>query len=151
MRAGQGRGNVIFVGRVISEGITRFKAHISQQTGTDVKICLGRRASLALEATKALEVATEKMLKKATIQAELGIHASRFQILNYVSSNVGSGSQQSSQRNGISPYFGPQTTPGAQPSITSLLNKNEKKKGDLVVAKLVYYQGLSINIARSLY
>lgn len=134
-------------GKEFVGGITRFKAHISKLPNKDVDPCPNSSPDLALEAARALESVGDKRSRRQALQAELGVG------LGSPSTSVASGSattaRPSSSGIGISSYFEPRTTPGAQPSITSILKKNEKKHADLMIAKLIYYEGCAITITNN--
>ena len=113
-----------------------------------MEVCSGASAELILEANRDLDSTIQRRAKKIAIQMELGTRmSSKAGSVNH--SQFQASSTGAPRLVGLSPYFGPRTTPAAQPSITSLQNKNEKKKVDLLVAKLIYYEGLPINIIRS--
>jgi len=106
--------------KVFTRGLHRFKAHISRQTGKCVEIYSTASTYLALQATKDLESIARRRPRKVAVQVELGAR---------MSSSGESISQNQPSANGsvvfrpagLSPYFGPRTTLGAQPSI---LNRN---------------------------
>lgn len=65
---------------------------------------------------------------------------------NVSSPNVGASASASASRPsgsgypgrvGVHSYFQPRTTLGSQPSIMSMLKKQEKKEADLMLAKLI--------------
>lgn len=129
-------------GKEFVGGITRFKAHIAKLPNKDVDPCPNSSPDLALEAARALNSIGKKKTRKQAFQVEQGVGLGN----SSTSIASGSASQPSSCGIGIYSYFEPQTTPGAQPSITNLLKKNEKKHADLMIAKLIYYEGCVITI-----
>lgn len=104
-----------------------------------------------------LDSIVEKKERKQAIRMELGGMTSSSGNVSSpsVGANIASATRASGSGGhggvGIHSYFQPQTTPGSQPSIISMLKKKEKKEADLMLAKLIYYEGVPINITRSIW
>jgi len=48
-----------------------------------------------------------------------------------------------------SSFFVPRTTPGSQPSITSMLKKTEKEQADKLLAKFLFWSDIPFSIVRN--
>jgi hypothetical protein len=49
----------------------------------------------------------------------------------------------------FAPFYVPRTTPGAQPSIRSVLKKKEKKEADKVVGRCLFWSDIPLNITKN--
>lgn len=124
--------------------------------------CPNATSDLDLDAIRALDSIVERKERRQAFRMELGGMSSSSGNVSTSSPSVGARATASASRPGpsgsgspgmvgIHSYFQPRTTPGSQPSIVSMLKKKEKKEADLMLAKLIYYEGIPINITRSVW
>ena len=120
--------------------------------------CPNATSDLALDAIRALDSIVERKERKQAFRMELGGMTSSSGNVSSPSVGLGTRATASASRPsgsgslgvvGIHSYFQPRTTPRSQPSIISMLKKKEKKEVDLMLAKLIYYDGIPINITKS--
>jgi len=126
-------------------GVYRLKYHLAQIPGHEVAPCTNTNPEIIRRAMNSLgEIETTKLSKTALKSQILGFGVDR---------ESGSGSSASAYSTGspvaVSSFFAPRTTHGAQPSISSLIKKNEKEEADKLLGKLFLWSDIPFNVARN--
>jgi hypothetical protein len=121
-------------------GITRLKYHLAKISGHEVDICPNSTPEIMHIANKALEdmgLAREYREAKKAQFARGGGGISE------------EGSSAASIPPSTSSFFVPRTTPGAQPSIRSMVKQKEKEEADKLVGKCFLWSDIPFNIAKN--
>jgi hypothetical protein len=121
-------------------GITRLKYHLAKIPGHEVDICPNSTPEIMRIANKALEdmgLAREYREAKKAQFARGGGGISE------------EGSSAASIPPSTSSFFVPRTTPGAQPSIRSMVKQKEKEEADKLVGKCFLWSDIPFNIAKN--
>jgi hypothetical protein len=119
-------------------GITRLKYHLARIPGHEVDICPNSTTEIMHIANKALE--------------ELGLTRDYNKAKKAQFANCGifeEGSSVASIPPSTSSYFVSRTTPGAQPSIKSMVKQKEKEEADKLVGKFFLWSDIPFNIAKN--
>ena len=126
-------------GKKMHGGVYRLKYHLAKILGNEVDICPKASEELVAKATKALE---EYSANKQYTEAKKKEMASRSMPRGSTHTHGAMGvesseihSSQSVMPTTTSSYFMPRTTPGAQPSIKSMMKKKEKEEADKLVGR----------------
>ena len=118
-------------GKTMLGGVNRLKYHLAKIPGNEVDICPESSEELVAKATKALEeYSTNKQYTEAKKKEIASRSKSRGSTHTHGAMGVESSEIHSSQSiipTATSSYFMPRTTPGAQPSIKSMLKKKERR------------------------
>jgi hypothetical protein len=118
-----------------------------------VDICPNSSAELVVKATKAIEEYSEnKKYTKAKKKEMASRSKSRGSTHTHGAMGVESSEIHSSQSvmpTATSSYFMPRTTPGAQPSIKSMLKKKEKEEAEKLVGRCLLWSDIPFNFARN--
>ena len=103
-------------------GVYRLKYHLAQIPGHEVGPCTNTNPEIIRRAINSLEEIETTKLSKAALKSQI----SRFRVDR--ESGSGSLASTSSTANPVaaSSFFVPRTTPGAQPSISSLIKKKRE-------------------------
>jgi hypothetical protein len=140
-------------GKAMFGGVYRLKYHLAKIPGNEVGICTEASEELVAKATKALEeYSTNKQYTEAKKKEMASRSKSRGSTHTHGAMGVESSEIHSSQSvNPIatSSYFMPRTTPGAQPSIKSMLKKKEKEEADKLVGRCLLWSDIPFNFSRS--
>jgi len=138
-------------GKHMTGGIYRLKYHIAQIQGQNIGICDKSTPELIAKAKHAIEGYARKKDLKESMRREIasrskGSNTGTFNTLG----SVGAGSTgESAMPSETSPFFVPRTTPGAQPSIKSMLKPTEKKQADKLVGRCLLWSDIPFNFARN--
>jgi hypothetical protein len=120
-------------------GITRLKYHLARIPGHEVEICPKSTPEIMHIANKALE--------------ELGLTRDYNKAKKAQFAKTGGISEEGSSAASIPPstssYFVSRTTPGAQPSIKSMVKQKEKEEADKLVGKCFLWSDIPFNIAKN--
>jgi hypothetical protein len=120
-------------------GITRLKYHLARISGHEVEICKNSTPEIMHIANKALE--------------ELGLTRDYNKAKKAQFAKTGGISEEGSSAASIPPstssYFVSRTTPGAQPSIKSMVKQKEKEEADKLVGKCFLWSDIPFNIAKN--
>jgi hypothetical protein len=120
-------------------GITRLKYHLAKIPGHEVEICPKSTPKIMHIANKVLEdmdLARDYREAKRTQFARGGGISKE-------------GSSAASIPPSTSSFFVPRTTPGAQPSIRSMVKQKEKDEADKLVGKCFLWSDIPFNIAKN--
>jgi hypothetical protein len=113
--------------------VYRLKYHLAKIPGNEVEICTESSKELVVKATKAIEeYSANKKYTEAKKKEMASKSRSRRSTHTHGAMGVESSEIHSSQSimpTATSSYFMPRTTPGAQPSIKSMLKKKKKRSG----------------------
>ena len=126
-------------------GLYRLKYHLAQIPRHEVSPCTNTNPEIIRRAINSLEEIKTTKLSKAALKSQIsGLRVDR-------ESGSGSSASASSTANLVaaSSFFVPRTTPGAQPSISSLIKKNEKEEADRLLGKLFLCSDISFSVARN--
>merc|ERR1711915_742941 len=133
-------GNCKLCGKEIQGGVYRLKFHLARIPGRDVGPCPNTTAELILQATRALGELAQTREAKEEVKRQLRRSAE----------GSGAGSTAASINPiAASSFFVPRTTPGSQPSIGSLLKRNEKEQADNLLAKFLLWSDIPFSIVRN--
>eukprot|EP00253_Pinus_taeda_P025018 PITA_25018 len=127
-------------GKDIKGGVYRLKFHLARTPGHDVTPCPNTNAELILQATRALDELEQTREAKEEVKRQLKRSTE--------GSGVGS-TAASVNPIAASSFFVPRTTPGSQPSIGSMLKRNEKEKADNLLAKFFLWSDIPFSIVRN--
>jgi hypothetical protein len=115
-------------------GVYWLKYHLAKIPGNEVDICPKSSEELVAKATKAIEeysknkkyteAKKKKMASRSKTRASTHTHGA----MGVESSEIHS--SQSAMPTATSSYFMPRTTPGAQPSIKSMLKKKRERRSE---------------------
>jgi hypothetical protein len=119
----------------MSGGICRLKYHLAKIPGHDVEFCLKTNPKIMRIAFDSLEAKDKKKYDATTRKAEISVRSSATSTLEGQCSGRGS---TDSGIGRFAPFFVPRTTPGAQPSIRSVLKKKEKKEAERAVGRCLF-------------
>jgi Protein of unknown function (DUF 659)/BED zinc finger len=132
--------NCKLCGKEIQGGVYRLKFHLARIPGRDVTPCPNTTAELILQATRALEELEQTREAKEEVKRQLRRSAE----------GSGAGSTAASMNPiAASSFFVPRTTPGSQPSIGSMLKRNEKEEADNLLAKFLLWSDIPFSIVRN--
>ena len=113
-------------GRHMSWGFYRLKCYFAQILGRDIGPCTNTNAEIIQRTMRSLEELEQDKVTKAYMKKQLAEKV----LGGEYGSGTGSISASMSTTNpvAVSSFFVPRTTPGSQPSITSMLKKMKKNK-----------------------
>jgi hypothetical protein len=119
-------------GKSMFGGVYQLKYHLAKIPGNEVGICTESSEELVAKATKAIEeYSTNKKYTEAKKKEMASRSRSRGSTHTLGAMGVESSELHSSQSvmpTTTSSYFMPKTTPGAQPSIKSMLKKKRERR-----------------------
>jgi hypothetical protein len=129
------------------------KIPLAKIPGNEVDICPESSEELVVKATKAIEdYSTNKKYTEAKKKEMVSRSRLRGSTHTHGAMGVESSEIHSSQYvmpTTTSSYFMPRTTPGAQPSIKSMLKKREKEEADKLVGRCLQWSDIPFNFARN--
>jgi hypothetical protein len=139
--------------KLCGKAMYRLKYHLAKIPGNEVGICTKSSEELVAKATKAIE---EYSANKQYTEAKKKEMASRSRSRGSTHTHGAMGvesseihSSQSVMPTTTSSYFMPRTTPGAQPSIKSMLKKKEKEEADKLVGRCLLWSDIPFNFSRN--
>jgi hypothetical protein len=127
-------------------GICRLKYHLAKIPGHDVEVCLKTNPKIMRIAFDSLEAKDKNKYEATARKDELSVRSSM------TSTPEGQCSGRGSTDLGIgrfAPFFVPRTTPGAHPSIGSVLKKKEKKEADRAVGRCLFWSDIPLSITKN--
>jgi hypothetical protein len=130
----------------MSGGICRLKYHLAKMPGHDVDVCPKTNTEIMRIAFDSLEAKDRKKDEATTKKAELSVRSSVTSTLEGQCSGrgfTGSGTGR------FTTFFVLLTTPGAQPSIRSLLKKKEKEEADRDVGRFIFWSDIPLSITKN--
>jgi hypothetical protein len=140
-------------GKKMFGGINRLKYHLAKIPGNEIEICPKSSEELVARATKALEefsankdytkAKKKEMASRSTPRGSTPTHGA----MGVESSEIHS--SQSVNPTATSSYFIPRTTPGAQPSIISMMKKKEKEEADKLVGRCLLWSDIPFSFANN--
>eukprot|EP00253_Pinus_taeda_P023390 PITA_23390 len=130
-------------GKEIRGGVYRLKYHLAQIPGHGVGPSTNTTPELIQIATRALGELEQTREAKEELKRKLRRSAEG-------SGPSGAGSTAASVNPvAASSFFVPQTTPGSQPSIGSMLKRTEKEEADNLLAKFLLWSDIPFSIIRN--
>ena len=148
--------NCNLCGKLITGGISRLKYHLALIPGREVEGCPNTTPELIHKATKALDDYQEVKQYKEAMRQELASKtksktASTSTTHTLGATGVGhSGTNSSSTMpSATSPFFVPRSTPGAQPSIRSMVKTKEKEEADKLVGRCLLWSDIPFYFAKN--
>ena len=141
-------------GKGMSGGVTRLKYHLAKIPGHEIEICPKSDPELVVRATHAIEGIANTKEFAAAVRKEMASRSGSNQNVHSHTvgqglGSVGAGSSHSPMPSTTSPFFVPRTTPGVQPSITSMLKKDAKKEVDKLVGRCLLWCDIPFSFARN--
>lgn len=132
---------------IVCRGVYRLKYHLAQIPGFDVGPCTNTNPEIIQRAMRSLEELEHDREAKAEMKRQLAKRV----LGSGEGSGTGSTSASISTTNTVaaSSFFVPRTTPGSQPSITSMLKKTEKEQADKLLAKFLLWSDILFSVARN--
>ena len=132
----------------MSGGICRLKYHLAKISGHDVGVCPETTPEIMRIEFDALETKDKNKDEKAAKKTEISLRSSGTSAAEGQGSGRGSTDSGTGSRR-LSPFFPERTTPRAQPSIRSMLKKKEKKEGDKVVGRCLFWSDIPLSITKN--
>ena len=124
------------------------KYHLTKIPGHDIEVCGSTTPKIMRIAFDSLEAKDKKKNDAAARKAELSFRSSATSTAEGQGSGRGSIDSGTGSRR-LSPFFPELTTPGAQPSIRSMLKKKEKKEADRVVGRCLFWSDIPLSITKN--
>jgi hypothetical protein len=133
-------------GLKMSRGICKLKYNLAKILGHDVEVCLKTNAEIMIIAFDSLDAKDKNKNEATTKKVELSVRSSSTSTPEGQCSGRGSTDSGTGR---FKPFFVPRTTPGAQPSIRSVLKKKENKEADRVVGRCLFWSDIPLNITKN--
>eukprot|EP00253_Pinus_taeda_P001574 PITA_01574 len=128
-------------GHHMSGRVYRLKYHLAQIPRFDVGPCTETNPKIIRRAMRSFENLDHIREAKAEMKRQLKESAEQ---------GSGSGSTAASTNPvATSSFFVPRSTPGSQPSITSMLKKTEKEQADKLLAKFLLWSDIPFSVVRN--
>jgi hypothetical protein len=127
-------------------GICRLKYHLAKIPEHDIEVCGKTTPEIMRIAFDSLEAKDKKKNDATARKAELLVRSSATSTPKEQCSGRGSTDSGTGR---FSPFFVTRTTPGAQPSIKSVLKKKEKKEAYMVVGRCLFWSDIPLSITKN--